>query len=233
MSDTRASEPKKGAPKKAARKPGVAEPAAPKKAAQVEKAAAFGSVAKRQERRAEHRRTALMWNAVILGTLALTVVLVVAVFIRNLRPGPLPGEQVIPDEGRGVVAEGVPLTFLHDPPSSGTHYDRGAPWGLAETPVPPGNYLNNLARGGIVILYECGTDCAALQEKFRDFLQNADLVETQFNQRKVLVTTYEGNLPAPLVALAWGHQLNLQSFDEATLLTWYRRFVNRGPNNGP
>jgi hypothetical protein len=233
VSDTKASETKKGATKKAVRKPGIIEPALPKKTAQAEKTAASGSVTKRQERRAENRRTALAWNAVILGTLALTVVLVVAVVIRNLRPGPLPGEQVIPDEGRGVVAEGATLTFLHDPPSSGTHYNRGAPWGLAETPVPPGNYLNNLARGGIVILYECGTDCAALQERFRAFLENADLVESQFNQRKVLVTTYEGDLPAPIVALAWGHQLNLQAFDEATLLTWYRRFVNRGPNNGP
>ncbi|MCS6909483.1 MAG: DUF3105 domain-containing protein [Anaerolineales bacterium] len=233
MSDTKASETKKAVPQKAARKPGAVASAAPKKASPLERAPALGNAAKRQERRAEHRRAALMWNAVILGTLALTVVLVIAVVIRNLRPGPLPGEQVIPDEGRGVVAEGVPVTFLHDPPSSGTHYDRGAPWGLADAPVPPGNYLNNLARGGIVILYECETDCATLEEQFRAFLQNADLVESQFNQRKVLITTYEGDLPTPIVALAWGHQLNLQSFDEATLLTWYRRFVNRGPNNGP
>lgn len=233
MSDSKTGETKKGGSKMAARKSGAVEPGLPKKAAPAEKPAGAGKVAKRQERRAESRRASLIWNAVILGTLALTVVLVVAVVIRNLRPGPLPGEQVIPDEGRGVVAEGVALTFLNEPPSSGTHYNRGAPWGLAETAVPPGNYLNNLARGGIVILYRCGADCAALQERFRAFLENADLVDSQFNQRKVLITTYEGDLPAPIVALAWGHQLNLQSFDEATLLTWYRRFVNRGPNNGP
>lgn len=227
MSDPKTSDARKSEPKKALRKSGAAE------STPASRSAASGNVAKRQERRAESRRTSLTWNVVILGTLALTVVLVIAVVLRNIRPGALPGEQVIPDEGRGVVAEGAELTFLNNPPSSGTHYNVGASWGLAEETVPPGNYLNNLARGGIVLLYQCAEDCAAVQGQFTAFLENSDLVDSQFNQRKVLVTTYAGELPAPIVALAWGHQLNLQTFDEATLLTWYRRFVNRGPNNGP
>jgi len=233
VSDSKAGDAHGRESRKSARKAAAKETVPTRKATPVEKPALAGHIAKRQERRAESRRTSLAWNVVILGTLVLTVVLVIAVVIRNIRPGALPGEQVIPDEGRGVVAEGVELIFLNDPPSSGTHYNRGAPWGLAETAVPPGNYLNNLARGGIVILYQCEADCADLQNRFRAFLENADLVESQFNQRKVLITTYDGDLPAPIVALAWGHQLNLQTFDETILLTWYRRFVNRGPNNGP
>lgn len=173
-----------------------------------------------------------MWNGIVLGTLVVAALLVVAYVIANLRPGALPNEQVIPDEGQGEVPVGTPLTFQNDPPSSGTHFEQPAPWGLAEAVVEPGYYLNNLARGGIVILYQCATDCAAEQAQFADLLKRAPK-DTQYNQVKVLITRYSQPLPAPVVALAWGHQLNLAAYDASTLLTWYKRFVNYGPNNGP
>lgn len=173
-----------------------------------------------------------MWNGIVLGTLVVAVLLVAAYIIANLRPGALPNEQAIPDEGQGEVPVGTTLTFQNDPPSSGTHFDQPVPWGLAEAAVDPGYYLNNLARGGIVILYECAADCEARRAQFQDLLKKAPK-DTQFNQVKILITPYSRPLPAPVVALAWGHQLNLADYDEATLLTWYRRFVNYGPNNGP
>lgn len=173
-----------------------------------------------------------MWNAIVLGTLGVAVLLVVLYVVANLRPGALPGEQAVPDEGRGEVPAGATLTFQNYPPSSGTHYDRPAPWGRAPDPVEEGFYLNNLARGGIVILYECADDCAALEAQFDDLLLKAPK-DTQFNSVKILISRYSRPLPAPITALAWGHQLDLAAYDEATLLTWYRRFVNFGPANGP
>ena len=47
---------------------------------------------------------------------------------------------------------------------------------------------------------------------------------------KILVSTYETQeLPTQIVALAWGYQMNVQEFNEALLLKWYRRFVNQQP----
>lgn len=203
-----------------------------KKETPAGKPSASGNLAKREQRRAENRRTSLLWNAVILGTVAVTLLLIIASIINNQRPGPLAGETVIPDEGSAVVAEGAELTFLNQPPSSGTHYDQGAPWGLAEAPVTEGYYLNNLARGGVVVLYQCAAGCPELKAQFADLLKKAPK-DNQFNLVKILITEYERPLAAPVVALAWGHQLALPAYDEATLLTWYRRFVNRGPTNGP
>jgi len=189
--------------------------------------------AKREERRSERQREDLWWNVIILGTLGVVLVLVIIFLFRIQRPGPLPGEQVIQDEGRAVVSAGSALQpYLNNPPSSGTYYDKPAPWGFAEEIVGPGYYLNNLARGGVVFLYECATDCETVEQQFRDFLRRAPR-DTSFNQVKIVVSRYDGDLPTPIVALAWGHQLNLEAFDEPTLLTWYDRFVNYGPANGP
>lgn len=189
--------------------------------------------AKREERRNERKREDLWWNVILLGTLGVALALVILFIVRIQRPEALPGEQVIQDEGRAVVTEGSELQpYLNNPPSSGTYYDKPAPWGFADEIVGPGYYLNNLARGGVVFLYECTTDCEAVEQQFQDFLKRAPR-DTSFNQVKIVVSRYEGDLPAPIVALAWGHQLDLQAFDEATLLTWYDRFVNYGPANGP
>ncbi|MBP7693912.1 MAG: DUF3105 domain-containing protein [Anaerolineales bacterium] len=191
-----------------------------------------GKTARREQRRAERRRSSLMWNTIVLGTLGVAALLVVMYLIANLRPGPLAGELVIPNEGQGEVPVGTELNFLQSPPSSGTHFDEPAPWGLAAEPVVEGYYLNNLARGGVVVLYTCADDCAAVEAQFQDLLKKAPK-DTQYNTVKVLITRYTQPLPTPIVALAWGHQLNLPAYDEAVLLTWYRRFVNQGPANAP
>ncbi len=187
---------------------------------------------RREQRRAERRRTSFLWNAIVLGTLAVAALLVVLYIVANVRPGALPNEIEVPDEGRGEVPVGTDLIFQNYPPSSGTHFDQPAPWGRASEPLEEGFYLNNLARGGVVILYECADDCPALEAQLDELLQKAPK-DSQFNTVKILIGRYGRPLPAPLVALAWGHQLNLTAYDEATLLTWYRRFVNAGPANGP
>ena len=156
--------------------------------------------------------------------------LIVAWFIvSNLRPGPLPGEMVILDEGSGHMDEGVTLpVFQHQPPVSGTHYPRAAEWGLAAAPVPPGIYLHNLGVGGVVFLYKCTAPCPDLEKKFQDLYAKAP-PDSLTSNRKILITSYETDLPTPIVALAWDHQLNLAQFDEALMLRWYKRFLNQGP----
>ena len=186
---------------------------------------------KRSRRRAENRRQSLIWNAIILGILAAFLALVIWYISVNLRPGPLPGEIDLSakDDGQAHLSEGVALpAFRTEPPVSGTHYDRAAPWGFSATPVPPGIYLHNLGIGGVVFLYKCATPCPDLEQKLLDLYEKTP-VDSLTGQRRILITTYEKDLPAPIVALAWDHQLNLAQFDEATLLRWYKRFLNRGP----
>jgi hypothetical protein len=188
-------------------------------------------LSKREQLRAERRRRTMTWNALILGGGALVLLLVGYYFFANARPGPLPGEQVIPDEGTAHVDSdaGVRLDYNHYPPSSGTHYgDQIAPWGVYTLPIEEGVFVHNLEHGGVVFLYNCPEACPELEQQFQDFYDKAPVVPTH-GTKKILVAPYDRDMPTQIVALAWGHQLNLETFDEATLLQWYRRFWNLGP----
>jgi hypothetical protein len=187
---------------------------------------------KREHLRAERRRKNWLWNGILLGGVGLVGLILLVSFLASLRPGALPGELEIADEGRGHAEAGTNLTFRSEPPSSGTHYAEAAPWGLATAPVPPGNYLHNLALGGTVILYHCATPCPDLERQLSDFYAHLQ-PDTNSKQAKILITAYEKDLPTPLVALAWGHQLNLQQFDAAVLRRWHKRFVDLGPEAAP
>jgi hypothetical protein len=183
----------------------------------------------RSRRRAENRRQALIWNIIVLGTLGLFIALVTWYIVVNLRPGQIAGEQVFADEGHAHLTEGVTLpAFQHEPPLSGTHYDRAAEWGFSSTPVPVGIYLHNLGVGGVVFLYHCATPCPDLEKNLSTFYQEAP-TDSLTGLRKILITSYDKELPATIVALAWDHQLNLTQFDKGQMLTWYKRFVNQGP----
>ncbi len=197
---------------------------------------------RREQRRSERQRSSLFWNILVLGTVGVAVLLIALFIWSSLRPEALPGERSapadFPDEGRGQVAVGSPLTFLHYPPSSGTHYDKGLPWSTPDSDLTAqleeGRYLNNLARGGVVFLYTCADEpaCTALVNQFKELLKQA-APERQFNQVKILVGRYERTLDAPIVALAWKHELTVPAFDQALLLRWYQRFVNQGPVQAP
>jgi hypothetical protein len=187
---------------------------------------------KREQLRQERRRRAMTWNLIVIGTIAVFLLLIAWYVIVNQRPGALPGEMIVADEGAAVYPAGQALTHNAIPPSSGQRYADPAPWGLAAEPVAAGHYLSNLYRGGVVYLYACETNCAALEQQFQTLLAKAP-PDSRYNTIKIVVSRYEGDLPAPIVALAWTRQLNVAQFDEALLLRWYRRFVNRGPENAP
>ncbi len=180
------------------------------------------------------QRSSRTWNIILLGSLSVAVVLVV-VFLYSVltRVNPLPGETQVTDEGRAIVPEGTVLTFRHEPPSSGSHYGVGVESGFAETPAAPGYYLNNLSRGWVVYLYTCDTDCAAIEDQLRAFYKESISVDPKYGVRKAVITRYEGALPAPIMALAWGYEMPLESVNRDLMLQWYKRFVNQGPISGP
>ncbi len=191
-------------------------------------------VSKREQLRNQRKRRSLTWNVIVLGTLVVFAVAIAGFFISIQRPGVIAGEQVIADEGAAVYPAGQALIYQHYPPSSGQRYADGARWGFAEAPVAEGNYVTNLYRGGVVFLYQCPEACEALEAQFKDLLAGAT-PETTYNTVKIVVTraSAEHPLPTQIVALAWGHELDLATFDKGLLLTWYKRFVNQGPGNAP
>ncbi len=189
---------------------------------------------RREQRRSELQRSSRTWNLILLGSLGVAVVLVVVFLVAMVtRVNTLPGEVAIADEGRAIVPEGTTLTFRHEPPSSGSHYGVGVESGFAETPVDPGYYLNNLSRGWVVYLYTCDSDCAEIEARLREFYKTSITPDPLYGVRKAVITRYLGEMSAPVMALAWGNEMPLDSVDGGRLLQWYQRFVNRGPISGP
>jgi hypothetical protein len=143
-------------------------------------------------------------------------------------PAPEPEEFEVPIEGFDHVPQGAEVSYEHYPPSSGVHYPRAAPWGVYTNPVPEGAFVHNLEHSGIVILYHCPEGCPELEQQLADFYDRVP-PDPLFQEQKVLITPYERELPAYLVALAWGHQLNLYELDEERLLEFYQTYLNQGP----
>jgi hypothetical protein len=205
--------------KRAAAQPSKYDPSAPK-------------VSRREQLRQGRRRRSLFWNVLVLGIIVAFLAAIGWYAFANLRPGALPGEVVIPDEGAAVYPAGQQIPYQHYPPSSGGQYADPAPWGFSSAPVPEGTYLTNLARGGIVYLYYCPTACPDLEQQLKDFYKKAPPDKT-YNTVRILISPYQRQLPTQIVALAWDHQLDLAQFNQDLLLRWYQRFVDQGPDVQP
>lgn len=189
-------------------------------------------VSKREQLRQQRRRRSFVWNLIVLGTAVAFLAVIAWYVFANQRPGQLPGETAIPVEGGAVVPAGTQIDYGHYPPSSGNHYADAAPWGVQTEAVPEGTFVTNLAHGGVVFLYQCPDGCPELVAQFEALYKKAP-PEKRFNSVQILVSPYARPMDAPIVALAWGHQLNLQQFNEDLLLRWYKRFVNQGPDPQP
>ena len=205
--------------KRAPAQPSKYDPSAPK-------------VSRREQLRQGRRRRSLVWNVGVIGILVIFVALIAGYVIINQRPGTLPGEQVIGDEGDAVYPAGQTIPYQHYPPSSGGHFADPAPWGFAATPVPEGGYVANLARGGIVYLYYCPTDCPDVEKQLKDFLKKVPPDKT-YNVLRAVISRYQRPLPTQIVALAWDHELDLTQYNEDLMLRWYQRFVDQGPDVQP
>jgi Protein of unknown function (DUF3105) len=201
--------------KRATAQPSKYDPSAPK-------------VSRREQLRKERRSRSMRWNVLVLGILVVALAAVAWYVFAIQRPGPLPGELVIPDEGSAVYPTGQQIPYQHYPPSSGGHYADAAPWGFSSTPMPEGNYVTNLAHGGVVYLYYCPTACPDLEKQLKDFYSKAPPDKT-YNTVRILISPYQRQLPTQIVALAWDHELDLPQFNQDLMLRWYLRFVDLGP----
>ena len=146
---------------------------------------------------------------------------------------PVGAAQAITDEGRGHVVRPARVTYKHQPPSSGMHYnDQNAPykpWGVAPSELFPEEFVHNLEHGGIVLLYRCsGTECDAANTAAQALFTSLPK-EAQFHEVKLLAVPYQAMAPRAAL-LAWGHEedfTGMPNLAEAT--TFYNQFVDKGP----
>jgi hypothetical protein len=107
-------------------------------------------------------------------------------------------------------------TWTESPPVGGEHYDQWQKCGFYSAPINPGLAVHTLEHGAIWITYR-----PDLPQDQIDKLR-----EMASEDAKLLVSPYEG-LQAPIVATAWGRQLEIQDADARELKQFIRVFKDK------
>jgi hypothetical protein len=144
---------------------------------------------------------------------------------------PAPGRpgHMVDDEGNAHAAEGAPIQYRHDPPSSGTHYVMASAAGVYAEPQPTGNWVHSLEHGYIVLLYNCPTDCPELVSQLRQFYETAPK-SVRYGGQKLIIQPYP-SLQHKLAIVAWDYLDELDDFDAGRLLAFYNAYLDRGPED--
>lgn len=197
------------------------------------------SKSKRAERRERQRRqrnkSFLIWGAV-----ALAVIVIVALFIRQgAGPAAPVGEEVeIPPDYVNHIADGTdPGPFPSDPPAGGRHYASEYEAGFYEedssqtqAPYPEGYLVHNLEHGYVIFWYNCDVlnenECSALKSEIRSVMDN-------FNSSKIIAFPWP-SLDVPVAMTSWGRILRFDTFDPQTAENFIRANRNKAPEpNAP
>jgi len=158
----------------------------------------------RREEQSRRRRKLLFRGSAIVGVLAV----IVAIALLATRPGATPvalsGLVTYPNEAAGHVSGTV--TYDATPPVGGDHAAVWQNCGIYTEPVANENVVHSLEHGAMWITYSPdlpADQVTALQDTLR-------------NQPYGLLSPYP-DLPAPVVASAWGVQLKLTSATDPRL----------------
>ena len=125
---------------------------------------------------------------------------------RNQAEQPIAGVQSFPNQVAGHQ-EG-PLTYSQTPPVGGVHNPAWQNCGVYTTPIANENGVHTLEHGAVWITYAPDLPAGELQQLQALIRQGGDGYR--------LLSPYAG-LSSPIVASAWGYQLQLQSASDPAL----------------
>lgn len=142
--------------------------------------------------------------------------------------GPMLGRQV-PDRGFDHVAVGSPIKPTANPPASGPHYPMPAPAGVYLNGLQTGFWVHSLEHGYIVLLYKP----PATPEQLAEFDKMVkDFPKSKYGNVKLLIVPYP-DMPHPYAIESWNWRLEMDSFDRATVLQFYKERVDHGREDVP
>ncbi len=116
-----------------------------------------------------------------------------------------------------------PVTYPQVPPVGGIHNPVTMPCTYYDQPVQNERAVHSLEHGAVWITYRPDVAPADVEA----------LAALARSRRDVLVSPWPEGLPSPVVASAWGRQLQLQSVGDPRLLQFVRAYAGQGPENVP
>lgn len=164
----------------------------------------------RQARAKDRRSTLLVWG----GAAMVLVLIVGAVTFAILSRPSLSGVATYEDLGRDHVAEAV--TYDQDPPVGGDHNQAWWNCGIYSEPIPTYHAVHSLEHGAVWLTYRSDIDEAGL----------ATL--TELADREFMMLSPNDTQESPIVATAWGVQLEVDAADDPQLPLFISEYV-QGP----
>jgi hypothetical protein len=123
------------------------------------------------------------------------------------------------------AAEGTPLTYPSDPPTSGTHWPSWVTPGFYKAGQPKEKLVHSLEHGHVVIYY----DQKKLSAEQLDALQK--LAGKYKGQWDGVVAIPRTNPDHAVILTAWERRLPLANWDQAVVDRFVDAFRGRGPEN--
>ena len=167
------------------------------------------------------------------------------------------GVVAVADEGAAHMPDCQRLSYVSDPPASGSHWPWRADWGVyLDRVIPRERWVHNLEHGGIVLLFNCpgvaslpasecggpdagpppivdggaGAPCPEITSALKQLREERPL--DVFNSIRVLVTP-DPQLKTKVAAVAWGWVWTGDTVDMALLRCFRDMRYDRGPEHAP
>jgi len=130
------------------------------------------------------------------------------------------GTRVTPGDRRHIQ-EGEKGTYSSNPPTSGVHYNRVAPWGCHDQSIADEVQVHNLEHGGIMVQYNPVLATPDMIDQLKE-------VVGQYENR-VILAPYP-NLSTNAIALtAWGWIDTLDTVDKSRVTRFINGHIRQGP----
>jgi hypothetical protein len=183
---------------------------------------------RRQKKRKQKLTTALIW-----GSIAVALVVVLGVVVWNaIRPAAGESVPIMANAGDHVPEGTDPGPFNTNPPTSGPHYAEEYEAGFydefspeAQAPYPEGYLGHNLEHGYVIYWYNCDlleeNECAALKTQIQESMEDSGGTK--------LIAFPRDSLDVSVVMTSWGQMQRFENFD----LRAARRFVSANRYRAP
>ena len=166
--------------------------------------------------------------------------------------------QLIPQMPHNHVAEGTKVTYAHNPPTSGCHYNVADATKSDYAPIPRGVYtkqiaaeywVHNLEHGYIVVLYDCGSQLAAgcpddfakirawvaalpVDPGLLSYQQSLTAAQqAQFQPYTKVIVVPWSNFGHKFAIESWDYYLPLDSVDTTQMQAYYNNHVGHSPES--
>jgi hypothetical protein len=134
--------------------------------------------------------------------------------------------QTFEDQGRAHLEDGQTFAYNSNPPTSGPHSARYAPWKPVNFEIPKEILVHNMEHGGVIVWYNCKTLRKTLSETEcnRLYQQLEQTTQPLIDAGKEIVVSRYSNMNNIIALTAWGKLQTMEQFDIVAINSFIQNY---------